>query len=370
MLPANLVFRNSVSQLVSPKQLKKNNPPALVYVGLPVNRLHNFFLKAWYGKQIWIYLFIPLSWVFCLVTRLRKTFLVYCAQQKIAVPVIVVGNITVGGTGKTPLIIALVEHLQLKGYKPGVVSRGYGGNRRDYPFCIDINTIAHDSGDEPLLIFNATGCKVCIDSDRVSAARVLVEQGCTIILSDDGLQHYRLGRDLEIAVVDGLRLFGNRQLLPVGPLRESVARLKTVDMRIVTGPSASLIPDLDLDYFAMHMEPVEWRKIDCNQPVSLDAIRFTHSTYAVAAIGNPKRFFNTLSDLALTFEEHVFPDHHEFSPEDFAFAKGETVLMTEKDAVKCQSFSKNNWYSLVVSAQLDAAFWKAFDQKLESLGVR
>ncbi|RYZ80950.1 MAG: tetraacyldisaccharide 4'-kinase, partial [Moraxellaceae bacterium] len=183
-----------------------------------VKKSHNLWLRAWYGKSSWIYALLPLSWLFTIISAARKFLLVRFLQKKLSVPVIVVGNISVGGTGKTPLILELVKYLQTQGHKPGVVSRGYGGVAPHYPYLLNAQSHAGEAGDEPLLIYRATQCLVCIAPDRVAAAQRLVAEGCTIILSDDGLQHYRLGRALEIAVVDGQRLFGNRQRLPVGPL--------------------------------------------------------------------------------------------------------------------------------------------------------
>jgi tetraacyldisaccharide 4'-kinase len=342
-----------------------------------VTRIHHFFLEAWYPQKNnwqarWVYLFLPFSWLFSSLAFLRKTYFIFFAQQRIPIPVVIVGNISVGGTGKTPLIIALVQHLQAQGHKPGVVSRGYGGKAADYPFCVDENTEAQESGDEPLLIFNATQCQVCIAPDRIAAARLLAAQGCTIILSDDGLQHYGLGRDIEIVVVDGLRLFGNQQLLPVGPLRESINRLKTVDLVIVNDLQNTLVVTGDVKYFNMHMKPVAWRKIlvdenNNHEILPLDAIKPKQKLHAVAGIGNPQRFFNTLTTLSLSFNAQVFADHHPFSSKDFAFAEDEVVVMTEKDAVKCKYFAKKNWYSLMVKAQIDDAFLNAFDEKLKTL---
>jgi tetraacyldisaccharide 4'-kinase len=337
-----------------------------------VTRLHHLFLAAWYPPKNhwsakWVYLLLPLGWLFRSLAFLRKYYFIFFAQQSMGVPVVMVGNISVGGTGKTPLIIALVEYLQALGYVPGVVSRGYGGQAAVYPFCVDETTSVQASGDEPLLIFNATGCRVCIAPDRVAAARLLAAQGCNIILSDDGLQHYRLGRDIEIAVVDGMRLFGNRWCLPVGPLREPISRLKTVDMVIVNHPQGALSFPAGVKYFGMCMQPVAWKKISDGELLPLNYIKPETTLHAVAGIGNPQRFFNTLTELSLRFSERVFPDHHPFTANDFAVAANDCVVMTEKDAVKCKAFAKSTWYSLVVKAQLDDAFLQSFDEKLKTL---
>ncbi len=328
---------------------------------------HNLWLNAWYGKSKWVYGLLPLNWLFCCISWLRKYYLIYFVQQSIAVPVIIVGNISVGGTGKTPLIIALVEYLQQHGYTPGVVSRGYGGKALHYPYLLNEATQAKESGDEPLLIFNATKCSVCIAPDRVAAAKLLVAQGCNIILSDDGLQHYRLARDLEIAVVDGLRFFGNQCRLPVGPLREPISRLKTVDLVVVNNPQASSSPVDNFPSFGMQLKPSAWRQLQNQHIISLNDLTFEKNLHAVAGIGNPQRFFNTLDSLSLTYTAHTFADHHKFTSGDFQFLNDAQVVMTEKDAVKCQPFAKSTWYSLIVNAQLDTEFWQKFQQKLDSI---
>ena len=327
---------------------------------------HQFWQDSWYGKSLWVYCLLPLSWLFCAISQLRKFYLSHFSQHKLAVPVVVVGNISLGGTGKTPLLIALVQYLQQQGHSPGVVSRGYGGRAPHYPYLLDKDTRADQSGDEPLLIFNATHCRVCVAPDRVAAALLLQQQGCTIILSDDGLQHYRLGRDIEIAVVDGLRLFGNRQCLPVGPLREPVSRLKTVDLIVVNNPQST--PALqDYPSVAMQLVPNAWRQLDSQALLPLSQLVFAKKLYAVAAIGNPQRFFNSLRELSLTFETRTFVDHHHFTAADFAFSGDADLVMTEKDAVKCCEFARKNWYSLLVAAELPADFWQGFQQKLDAL---
>lgn len=332
-----------------------------------MKKSHNLWLKAWYEKSVWIYLLLPLSWLFGFLSSLRKYFILRFLQQKIPVPVIVVGNISVGGTGKTPLIIALVKYLQAQGYKPGVVSRGYGGKASLYPYLLTDTSQANEAGDEPLLIFRSTHCLVCIAPDRVAAANKLVEAGCTIILSDDGMQHYALARNMEIAVVDGQRLFGNRQLLPVGPLREPVSRLKTVDLIVVNTPANNTFLSEYSNIHSMAIRPLGWREIMSGKEFALDTINFRSPIDAVAGIGNPERFFNSLASLPLSFSGHSFSDHHKFSAQDFTVYGGKTIVMTEKDAVKCEGFALPEWYALIVGAHLSDDFWKAFQHKLSSL---
>lgn len=331
-----------------------------------VKKSHNFWLTIWYGNSKWAYCLLPLTWLFCGISLLRNYYLTHFAQQAIAVPVVVVGNISVGGTGKTPLLIALVHYLQERGHTPGVVSRGYGGKAPHYPYLLDETTSALQSGDEPLLIFTATKCRVCVAPDRVAAATLLVQQGCSIILSDDGLQHYRLGRDIEIAVVDGVRLFGNQHCLPMGPLREPRSRLQRVDLVVVNNPQQDQALSEQFSY-GMHIVPGAWRQLDNQALIPLNELSFDSNPYAVAAIGNPQRFFNTLDSLSLKFSPRAFADHHHFSPADFNFTGDTPVVMTEKDAVKCRGFAKKNWYSLLVAAQLSGFFWQAFQQKLDAV---
>jgi tetraacyldisaccharide 4'-kinase len=332
-----------------------------------VKTSHNLLLKAWYGKSLWVYFLLPLSWLFYIISCSRKFLLVKFFQQQVSVPVVIVGNISVGGTGKTPLIIELVKYLQKQGYKPGVVSRGYGAKAPYYPFLLNEQSLATQSGDEPLLIYRSTGCSVCVAPDRVAAAKALIEAGCTIILSDDGMQHYALGRQLEIAVVDGQRFFGNQCLLPTGPLREPVSRLKDVDLIVVNNPGDRVVMPNHLSTHSMNIKPVAWRNIVTQKEHAFDAVALAQPVQAVAGIGNPQRFFKTLESLAIDFEAYPFPDHHTFSPEDFSGFNAGSIVMTEKDAVKCQAFAKPDWYSLVVCAHLDESFWLAFQQKLSVL---
>ena len=331
-----------------------------------VKKSHNLWLNAWYGGAKWVYCLLPLSWLFCVISVIRKYFILRFSQKIINVPVIIVGNISLGGTGKTPLLIALVEYLQQQGYKPGVVSRGYGGKAPQYPYEVDEATTAFQSGDEPLLIFNATKCNVCVAPDRVAAAQLLVKRGCNIILSDDGLQHYRLGRDLEIAVVDGLRLFGNRHCLPVGPLREPIARLRQVDLLVVNDPQQDQPVTGNVSY-PMQIVARSWKHLRSHRLIALADLPCKKAFYAIAGIGNPQRFFNTLAALSLGFESREFSDHHQFSLSDFHFVGDSQLVMTEKDAVKCNDFAQEKWYSLMVGAKLPTEFWQAFQQKLDAV---
>lgn len=322
------------------------------------------WLKAWYGRQKWVYLLLPLMCVFFLLSSLRRIYLQKFAQQQLPIPVIVVGNISVGGTGKTPLLIALVKHLQARGFNPGVISRGYGGKPPRSPFILDAHTNVAQSGDEPLSIFQQTACLVCVDADRVAAARALERAGCDIVLSDDGLQHYRLGRMLEIAVVDGQRGFGNGFCLPVGPLREPVSRLQTVDLVVINSAEKPLAIHGLQESFSMAIAPHAWFDVKRQRPFELNHFAPGTQVHAVAGIGNPERFYATLAKLQLEVIAHDFPDHYAYQAADLEFAGQLPLVMTAKDAVKCQSFAQPDWYYLAVGAVLPDYFWQAFDAKL------
>ena len=333
-------------------------------------RSHNLWLDAWYGKRTWIFVLLPLMWLFRLIASLRRFYLRRFAQHTLSVPVIVVGNISVGGTGKTPLLIALVKHLQRQGFTPGVVSRGYGGQATRYPLLLNADTRVEESGDEPLSIFQQTGCAVCVDADRVSGARELERIGCDIVLSDDGLQHYRLGRAMEIVVVDGQRGLGNGFCLPVGPLREPASRLRLADFVVVNSAVQSLSLPVAKTY-AMQIIPQVWHALADNQTYPADHFPAYTShekrVNAVAGIGNPRRFYRTLMELGLQPVEHDFPDHHAYQKSDFAFAEPLPVVMTAKDAVKCQHFAESDWFYLAVGAELTDCFWHDFDVKMAAL---
>lgn len=308
--------------------------------------------RIWYENPPLARLLAPLGWLYgCGMLLLR---LVYRAgilpARQVRVPVIVVGNITVGGTGKTPLVIWLCEFLKAQGHRPGVISRGYGGLESRKPQQVRPDSDPSIVGDEPLLISRRTGVPVAIAVDRYIAARQLLEHtDCDFLICDDGLQHLGLDRDLEIAVVDGDRLFGNRRCLPAGPLREFASRLDSVDMVVMNGGNAGR-------FHLMEMDPYDLRAVGDprrSQPASLFS---GQSVHAVAGIGNPGRFFRQLRLLGIDPLRHEFPDHHPFQPGDLDFNDDLPVVMTEKDAVKCQRFAHPNWWYQPVTARLAQSF--------------
>lgn len=308
--------------------------------------------RHWYqpeAKPPWWTL--PLAALFGWVTDLRRGLYRHgwLRVTRLPVPVIVVGNIAVGGAGKTPLVIALVEALHARGFNPGVVSRGYGGDVRT-PLLLDVNPDPACVGDEPALIRLRTGAPVAIGADRPAAARLLLDQGVDVIVADDGLQHYALARDIDICVVDGARRFGNGRLLPAGPLREPVARLQAVDYIVCNGgePRADEIPmHLGLQSAQSLVEPVRTQALACFAG---------NRVHAVAGIGNPHRFFEAMRGLGIDVIEHPFPDHHRYAPRDLDFGDGLPVLMTGKDAVKCRAFAATHWWCVPVNAELPTSF--------------
>lgn len=318
--------------------------------------------RIWYSR--WGWLFSPLAAVFCLLSCLRRVWLQKTQAAPLEKPVIVVGNITVGGSGKTPLLIALVEHLKEQGVQVGVISRGYGGRAAHYPLQLGPDTTAAESGDEPLMIYRRCHCPVVVSADRLQAARYLLANNpVDIIVSDDGLQHYRLPRDMEIMVVDGKRGLGNRLCLPAGPLRETASRLAEADLLVVNGESKT---QYAAGQFVMQLQPGSL------QPLSKQCTECqpekNQLVHAVAGIGDPQRFFATLKNLDYQVQGHSFPDHYNYRAKDLIFSDSKPVLMTEKDAVKCLAMTEldRHWF-LPVSAVLPENFWLAFDQHIKTV---
>ena len=306
---------------------------------------------------------LPLSWSFRGIVSLRRIFyrLNIKKQQQFPVPVIVVGNITVGGTGKTPFVIWLAAMLKEQGFRPGIVSRGYGGAQRREPQWVNAHSDVKQVGDEAVLLARRTQCPLVVSVDRGSAVKHLLSQtDCNIVISDDGLQHYRMGRQIEIVIVDGERGIGNGALLPAGPLREPVSRLGEVDFVVVQGHSAfhfeqAVTMTLQGDILHSVYNP--------QQTMTLNDLK-NKTVHAIAAIGNPQRFFSRLQTAGMTVLEQAFPDHYLFQQQDLQFADHLPVVMTEKDAVKYQSFADERHWYLPVAAQLDSNFAEKLMEKL------
>ena len=313
----------------------------------------------WYGEHPAAALLQPLaSFYGALLTLRRRAYRSgWLRSESAGKPVVVVGNLTVGGTGKTPLTLWLALELEAQGLKVGIVSRGYGRSGSE-PCRVKPGSNWRDVGDEPLILARRSGCPTVVGADRLAAARSLAARGVDVILADDGLQHLRLARDCEIVVIDGMRGFGNGRLLPAGPLREPAVQLWQADAVVVNGAPehASLAHSLPPQgTLAMQLTPLEAERIDAlGPPRPLEAFR-GQPVHAVAGIGNPQRFFMALREQGLDVSEHAFADHHALTPADLAFADELPVLMTEKDAVKCAAFADARLWSVPVSAALAAA---------------
>jgi tetraacyldisaccharide 4'-kinase len=299
-----------------------------------------------------------------------RRFLYRCGILKtlhVPVPVIVVGNITAGGTGKTPTVIWLARELRGHGLSPGIVSRGYGGSKSDSPMRVDSDSAATLVGDEPVLLARRSECPVIVDSDRVRAAAMLADDGVDVVIADDGLQHHRLGRDYEICVIDGTRGLGNRRLLPAGPLRELPGRLGDVDQLLVNGPMR-MSGDLPVaEQNAVEFELLATEACRLNGSLVRPIERFAGSTvHAVAAIGNPARFFDLLRSFGIQVLEHSFVDHAALVQKDIEFGDEFAVFMTEKDAVKFGRKISDKFWFVPVEFHIDPVFALPIIGQIES----
>jgi tetraacyldisaccharide 4'-kinase len=309
--------------------------------------------QRWYSATPSPWWLRPLAALYGHVTRSRRRRqLRKSGDNRLPLPVIVVGNISVGGTGKTPFVIWLVEHLREWGYRPGIISRGYGGKAVKYPLRVTAQTNVRECGDEPALLAQRLQCPIAVAPDRLAAARLLLESGeVDVLIADDGLQHYRLPRDIEICVVDSVRGLGNGALLPAGPLRELPARLNEVDMVIVNGGGGfrPQVPGWQL----MQLTTGEGVALTGDQRLPLS--RWSGQTvHAVAGIGNPQRFFDQLERLGMQVIAHPFPDHHRYSAGELRFGDHWSVLMTEKDAVKCRALGVARLWYVPAAAEISA----------------
>ncbi|MFS0827909.1 tetraacyldisaccharide 4'-kinase [Pseudomonas phoenicis] len=322
-------------------------------------------LQAWYAGHPALVLLRPLEALYRhVVRRKRARFLSGAtASYRASVPVVVVGNVTVGGTGKTPMILWLIEHCRQQGLRVGVVSRGYGAKPPTLPWRVEAQQTAEQAGDEPLLIVQRTGVALMIDPDRGRAVEALLAaEPLDLILSDDGLQHYRLARDLELVLIDAARGLGNRRCLPAGPLREPVERLQAVDALLYNGAASDVAPG-----FAFQLLPSALVNLCTGERRPLNHFPVGQALHAVAGIGNPQRFFDTLQALDWQPLAHPFADHAQFSPQALDFSPSLPLVMTEKDAVKCRAFAQPDWWYLAVDAHPSPAFSAWFDAQLQRL---
>lgn len=306
--------------------------------------------KIWHEKKLFSYALFPLSLLYRLIISLRYFFykIHIFKSQKFPVPIIIVGNITVGGTGKTPLVIAIIKELIKHGFRPGIITRGYGGKSKIWPQHVNKNSDPILVGDEAVLLAKNTKVPVIAGPNRcLSVAKLLKEFQCNVIVSDDGLQHYALSRDIEIAVMDQTRQLGNGFCLPAGPLREPKNRLKTVDFVVTNGGKDPYAMDFVIDTIVNLLD--ETKTLDLNNLSDKRII-------AIAGIGNPNRFFDSLKSLNIIFEKKIFPDHYYFKKEDIDIKDADIILMTEKDAVKCHNIADSRHFVVRGQVMVDENF--------------
>jgi tetraacyldisaccharide 4'-kinase len=328
--------------------------------------------RVWYdGHAPWLSLMLlPLSWLFGLIVACRRAAyrIGVLRPIRLARPVVVIGNVTVGGTGKTPFTIWLATQLLAKGVRVGIVLRGYGGASPHWPRDVSSDSAPEEVGDEAVLLATRTGAIVVAGPDRVAAARRAIERGAEIVLSDDGLQHYRLARAREIVVIDGRRGVGNRRLLPAGPLREPVSRLAEADLRVVSwrdGAARPLTPVHATIQACARL--AEATALVGGETRPLDAFKGSR-VHAVAAIGHPQQFFAALQQRGIEVAPHALPDHARLGADDILFPDQLAVLMTEKDAVKCRAIADQRHWAVrmdVMVSEQDAA---AVHAMLDRLG--
>ena len=330
-------------------------------------------INSWRKRSSWLILLLPFAYLFQVIVFIRKRLLFKAGRpENFTVPIVVIGNITVGGSGKTPLTIAIANKLVSLGYKPGIVSRGYRAHAPHHPFSVKSNGDAAITGDEPLLIAKNTQCPVVIDTNRSRAVRfILNEFDVDVILSDDGLQHYKMYRDIEICAVDENGVLINKNCLPAGPLREPLSRLEEVDLIILNGINRNDISRSLLDKtHQMKMIPRSFVNLSTNEikPFGGAPFNIGNRIQAITAIANPNRFFETLENLPYPIEKIYFPDHYEFSSDDFIsenIDEHQPIVMTEKDAVKCRAFANNNFWMLTTDTKLEDSFIDALTSKID-----
>jgi tetraacyldisaccharide 4'-kinase len=326
--------------------------------------------RVWYGGSPSYQLLLPLSGVYWLLIAVRRCMyrIGLLGRHRAAVPVIVVGNITAGGTGKTPVTIWLAGELRERGFSPGIVSRGYGGARSGTSMRVDSASDPADVGDEPVLLARRTGCPVVVDANRARATQMLADDGATVIIADDGLQHYRLQRTYEICVMDGSRGLGNRLLLPAGPLRETVGRLSEVDQVLINGRLKEKIEVLTaVEQNAIEFELIGAEVSRLNGSLTRPIGRFAGTTvHGVAAIGNPSRFFDLLRSHGMQVIEHALPDHARLDVGQLKFGDDFDVLMTEKDAVKLKGSLADKYWTVPVNLAVDPTVAGPWLEQIES----
>jgi len=332
--------------------------------------MYKWLHRIWYEGGSFYQVLLPLSGIYWLLITLRRCLysMGILGRHRAIVPVIIVGNITAGGTGKTPVSIWLVRELRERGFTPGVVSRGYGGSRSQSSMRVDTASDPDVVGDEPVLIARRAACPVVVDADRARAAQMLVDDGVDVIVADDGLQHYRLERTYEICVIDGARGLGNRLLLPAGPLRETIGRLNEVDQVLVNGaasqePGSSTAVEQNAIEFELVANEVSRLNGSLTRPIQGFAGTTVH---AVAAIGNPQRFFDLLRAHGMQVIEHAYQDHARIGSAELEFGDDFEVLMTEKDAVKLDAEISDKYWTVPVDLHISTVVSGPWLAQIES----
>ena len=327
--------------------------------------ISNSVLNSWYGNGWWTRLLLPLAWLYTFVAQRHRKNSLSSVRWVPPVPILIVGNITIGGTGKTPVVSSLVERLVRAGYHPGIASRGFGsGNGVSLPAFVTADSDPSLVGDEPVMLAQQLQVPVMVDPQRVLAAKALIDKnGCDLIIADDGLQHYKLDRHIEVVVIDGQRMLGNGLSIPAGPLREMPKRLKEVDQELINGfPEKQIDSAYDCFYLATDALKQVSGSACSNAPAAGTVV------HGVAGIGNPERFFKTLQSLGFKVIPHAFPDHHAFVIADIQFYDKLPVIMTEKDAVKCRHFAQRYHWYLPIRAQVPEAVFKRILTLIETKG--
>ena len=347
----------------SPKKKSKAPKSSQLYIPEFEDEYNSsIVIDSWYKKSLWLYLLLPFSLVFSYLTNRRRRKFVKSKKlsYKSEIPLIVVGNLTIGGTGKTPLVAYIASELVKKGYKPGLVSRGYGGKFRE-TLHVTNDTPVKQTGDEAQIL-SKLNLPFYIDKNRVRAIKTLEENhDCDVIISDDGLQHYNMNRDIEIVVIDGKRRFGNNLTFPAGPLRESKRRLSSVDFIVNnSGPTQE-------DEHLMNISPAKFVHLKSGKSYPIEKWPMHKQVHAVAGLGNPGRFFDLLARLGFEIIRHPFPDHHNFDESNIFYLDHLPIIMTEKDASKCRSFDNNKIWYLTIEADVSDKFIEELDSKLKTL---
>lgn len=332
--------------------------------------MYNWLHRVWYEGSAGYRVLLPLTGLYWLVVSTRRFLyeIGILGSRHAVVPVVVVGNITTGGTGKTPVTIWLARELQARGFSPGIVSRGYGGSKSSTSMQVDAASDPAVVGDEPVLLARNSGCPVVVDANRFRAAEMLLASGADVIIADDGLQHYRLARTYEICVIDGARGLGNRLLLPAGPLRETIARLSEVDQVLLNGALRVQEADLSaIEQNAIIFDLIATQVCRLNGSLTRPIARFSGTTvHGVAAIGNPGRFFDLLRAHGMQVIEHAFPDHAPIAARDLAFGDDFDILMTEKDAVKLDRHQGDKLWKVPVELHMDPVLSGPWLAQIES----